>query len=232
MNITVIYGQHHKGNTWTLTQLFLEYLKDSDTHVTEFFLPEESLGYCTGCLNCIMGDEMACPHSSVMQKIVESLDSADLIIIASPCYVFGMTGQLKVLFDHFGYRYMAHRPEPSMFRKQALALSTAAGMGMNNTTRAISFNMFMWGVARTYRYGLRIGAANFQHIPVKRKEEIERKARRIAKRIIKNSRCVNAGIKTRLIFSFMRLRQKNNDWNVADQTYWQTHGWLDKARPF
>jgi NAD(P)H-dependent FMN reductase len=179
-----------------------------------------------------MRDEKTCPHAGVMQKIVTSLDGADLIVIASPCYVFGMTGQLKALFDHFGYRYMAHRPEPSMFRKQALALSTAAGMGMNNTTRAISFNMFMWGVVRTYRYGLRIGAADFQHIPVKRKEKIERKTQRIAQKIAKSNRRVNPGIKTRLIFSFMRLRQRHNDWNQADQTYWQTHGWLDKVRPF
>jgi len=51
MNIAVIYGQRHKGNTYALTKLFLEHLNTADTLVSEFFLPEDSLGFCTGCLN-------------------------------------------------------------------------------------------------------------------------------------------------------------------------------------
>jgi len=196
MNITVIYGQWHKGNTWSLTELFLERLKTNDTNVSTFFLPDDSIGYCVGCLQCFMKDENMCPHAGSVQKIVTALDYADLIVIASPCYVFGMTGQLKVLFDHLGYRFMAHRPEAAMFRKQALVLTTAAGAGMNKTAKAISFNLLMWGVARIYRYGLRINAASFSSIPERRKQKIVRKAEQLTRKILKNNGLVKAGIKT------------------------------------
>jgi len=233
MNITVIHGQRHKGNTWALTELFLERLKTNDTNVSAFFLPDDSIGYCAGCVQCFMKSENMCPHAGSVQQIVAALDNADLIVITSPCYVFGMTGQLKVLLDHLGYRFMAHRPEAAMFRKQALVLSTAAGAGMNKTAKTISFNLFMWGVARIYRYGLRINAADFNSIPERRKQKIARKAEQLTRKIAKNNGRAKAGIKTRFIFYMMRMRQKKlNDWNLVDREYWEKNGWLGKKRPY
>jgi len=232
MNITVIYGQRHKGNTWALTELFLEKLIINDTNISAFFLPDDSIGYCAGCVQCFMKGESKCPHAGSVQKIVAALDNADLIIITSPCYVFGMTGQLKVFLDHLGYRFMVHRPETAMFRKQALVLTTAAGAGMNKTAKAISLNLFMWGVARIYRYGLRINAEDFNTIPEKRKQKIARKAERISRIIIRKNNRVKAGIKTRFIFSMMRRNQKKNIWSAVDREYWENNGWLGKKRPF
>jgi len=231
MNITIIYGQKHKGNTWAFVKLFLEQFEDA--YVAEFYLPDESLGYCAGCVKCIMRDEKTCPHAKYMQTITTSLDNADLLIIASPCYAMGMTGQLKTLFDHLAYRYMAHRPEPSMFSKQALAISTAAGAGMGKTAKTIADNLFWWGVARIYQYGLRIYAPDFESIPDKRKKKIVRKVKRIARNIQINNKRVKVGLKTKLMFWIMRLNMKeNNELNSADRKYWQKHGWLGKARPY
>ena len=224
MNITVIYGQHHKGNTWRLANLFLEQL--DNPQITEYYLPQSAPAYCLGCLQCMYKGEQACPHATIVQPIVKALDGADLIIVASPCYVLGMTGQLKALFDHLAYRHMAHRPEPRMFQKQALVLSTAAGMGMGKTTKAIADNLFYWGVAKIYRYGIRISAADFEHIPRKRKLKIERQIKRIARKVQKNDQRAKAGLKTRLVFSFMKLGQKHNNWNPLDKDYWQKQGWL------
>jgi multimeric flavodoxin WrbA len=232
MNITVIYGQRHKSNTWTLTNLFLERLGSDGNQITEFFLPDDAPGYCTGCLNCFMKDEKLCPHAAAVQPVAAALDKADVIIVASPCYVFGMTGQLKTLFDHFGYRFMAHRPEASMYRKQAIVLSTAAGAGMNKVTKSIAFNLFMWGVARIYRYGVRINAADFDEIPDKRKKKINLAAERITRKVLDNAGRVKPGFKTRFIFFIMRLNQKRNDWSLADKEYWESRGWLGKKKPF
>jgi multimeric flavodoxin WrbA len=232
MNITVIYGQGHKGNTWTLTSLFLERLKTAGADVEEFFLPADAPGYCVGCLNCIMRDENTCPHASTMQPITASLDKADLIVVASPCYVWGMTGQLKTFLDHYGYRFMAHRPEPSMFQKQALVLSTAAGAGAGKTTKAIAFNLFMWGVARIYKYGVVLNAGDYADMPDKKKQKIERRVELITWKILNNSSCVRVGFKTRFMFTMMRANQKRNDWNEADRDYWEARGWLGGKKPY
>ena len=37
MNITVIYGQQHRGNTWRLTKLLDQF---EGAAITEFFLPQ------------------------------------------------------------------------------------------------------------------------------------------------------------------------------------------------
>jgi len=233
MNITIIHGQKHKGNTWMLTQLFLDQLQDINTNITEFFLPDKQIGYCTGCLNCIKRDEKTCPHAGGVQPIVAALDNADLIIFTSPCYVMSMTGQLKSLFDHLAYLYMAHRPEASMFNKQALALSTAAGAGMGKTAKSIAGHLFWWGAARIYQYGVKVYAPDFNSIPVKRKKKIERKVKRIAGKIKKNKHRVKAGFKTRFMFRVMRLGiLKEAEWNPADREYWKEQGWLGKKRPY
>ena len=180
-----------------------------------------------------MRDEKTCPHAAAIQKIVAAMDQADLIIAASPCYVFNMTGQLKTLFDHLGYRFMAHRPEASMFHKQALAISTAAGAGMGKTSKLIAFNFFMWGVARTYQCGVRIAAADFGDMPEKRKRKITRRVERISRRILKNNRRGKAGFKTKFMFRMMMLNQKKNDgWNAADKAYWEARGWLSGKKPY
>lgn len=232
MKIIIIHGQNHKGNTWQLSRLFLRQFQDGETSVTEFHLPESAPAYCTGCGNCIFKGEQHCPHAAVMQPVISALGEADLIVFASPCYVLNMTGQLKALFDHLAYLHMAHRPEASMFRKQALIISTAAGMGMGKTAKAIADNPFQWGAAKIYRYGLRIGAKDFESIPAKRKAKIEGRVRRIARKIEKNSRNVKAGIKTKLMFSFMRIGQLHNDWNSIDKDYWEKQGWLAGKRPY
>ncbi len=154
------------------------------------------------------------------------MDEADLIVFASPCYVMNMSGQMKALMDHIGYRYMSHRPEPSMFRKQGLVLSTAAGAGAGKTTKAIAENLFFWGVAKIYRFGISVRAADFEHIPDRRIRKIQRKINLIVDKIKKNTGRAKPGIKTKLMFSIMKLGQKNNEWNPTDREHWIRHGWL------
>ena len=226
MNITVIYGQQHTGNTWRLTKLFLDQFEGA--LITEFFLPQSGPHYCTGCMRCFNKGETYCPHAEKVQPIVEAIDQSDLIVFASPCYVMNMTGQMKSLMDHLAYHFMSHRPEPSMFRKQGLVLSTAAGSGAGKTTKAIADNLFFWGVAKIYRYGVAIQALDFEQISAKRKHKIERRVNRIVRKIKKNNDRVKPGLKTKLMFSIMKLAQRQNEWNPTDREHWVKHGWLKK----
>ncbi len=41
-----------------------------------------------------------------------------LLFLASPVYVYHTTGAMKAFLDHYGYRWMVHSPEESMFKKQ------------------------------------------------------------------------------------------------------------------
>lgn len=142
MRITVIHGQMHHGSTYEVTKQLVSQVSSDITHVTEFFLPKDMPYPCVGCFNCFTKGEETCPHYELVQPIVLALEKSDLIVLESPCYVFGMSGQMKVLLDHLAYRWMSHRPHPDMFNKVGLVVSTAAGAGAKKVTKDLAQNLF------------------------------------------------------------------------------------------
>lgn len=58
---------------------------------------------------------------------------------------------MKAFLDHYGYRWMVHRPEESMFRKQGVCISTAAGAGLKSTNKDMADSLFFWGVGTESR---------------------------------------------------------------------------------
>ena len=232
MRIVVLHGQMHKGSTYNITKLFLENLSDENTEITEFFMPEDTPSFCIGCFNCFMKGEEECPHADKVQAIVKAMDEADLIILESPCYAFGMSGQLKTLLDHLAYRWMVHRPHPKMFSKVGLVISTAAGAGTKKVTKSLKDNLFHWGVAKIYRYGKNVAASSWESVKTEKKLKIEKDVKELSGKISKEIGNVKPGLKTKLMFHIMRMGQKANDWNPTDREYWLNNGWLGASRPW
>lgn len=114
---------------------------------TEFFLPRDFGFFCTGCKACFLQSETACPHHSELEPILRAMDAADVLILASPVYVLRATGSMKAFLDHMAFRAMVHRPEASMFSKQAVCISTAGGAGMDGANAEMAASLSMWGVS-------------------------------------------------------------------------------------
>ena len=228
MKITIIHGQNHKGSTYHIAKMLADKL---DGEVTEFFLPRDFGEFCIGCTNCFAKAEELCPHYQKLKPITEAIDEADVLIMESPVYVYHATGSMKAFLDHYGYRWMIHRPSETMFRKQAVCISTAAGAGMKSTNKDMADSMFFWGVAKTYKYGVAVRAVSFDKVTPKIKAQIERKTDALAKRIKGNLGKVKPSIKTRLWFNIMSMVQKNG-WCEADKKYWNDKGWTGKKRPW
>lgn len=89
------------------------------------------------------------------------MDEADVIILASPVYVYHVTGAMKAFLDHYGYRWMVHSPEESMFKKQGVCISTAAGAGVKSTNKDLMDSLFFGGVAKRCQYGTAVAAEWF-----------------------------------------------------------------------
>ncbi len=228
MKIVLIHGQSHKGSTCHIARLTAEKLGGD---VTEFFLPKDFGEFCTGCVTCFEKSETQCPHYEKLKPITDAIDEADVIILASPVYVYHATGAMKALLDHYGYRWMVHRPEKRMFAKQAVCISTAAGAGMKSTIKDMADSAFFWGCAKTYKLGLGVAAVSWDAVAPKVKAKAERKASVIAAKIKRGTGRVKPGLKTRGFFSIMRMMQKSG-WNEADKVYWRENGWLGKNRPW
>lgn len=228
MKIVIIHGQSHKGSTYHIAHMLAE---KTGGEITEFFLPRDFGEFCIGCTNCFAKDEKSCPHYEKLAPITEAMDASDVIILASPVYVYHATGAMKAFLDHYGYQWMVHSPEESMFKKQGVCISTAAGAGMKWTNKDMSHSMFYWGVAKIYKYGKGVAAVNWEGISEKKKKSIEKKTTAIARKIVRRNGKVKPGIKTRGLFFLMHLLQKKGI-NERDARYWQQKGWIGKKRPW
>ena len=228
MKTVIIHGQNHKGSTYNIARILAEKIGGE---TTEFFLPKDFGKFCVGCTTCFMKDEKKCPHYEKLKPITAAMDSADVIILASPVYVYHATGAMKAFLDHYGYRWLVHSPEESMFKKQGVCISTAAGAGIKPTNKDMADSLFFWGVAKIYKFGIAVAATDWKKVNDKKKKKIEKATSSIAKKIIKNNGKVKPSLKTKGYFYLMRMLQKKG-WNEKDVKYWKEKGWDKKSRPW
>lgn len=121
MKILAIIGSSKKGNTSEVVNYFGKQL-NNNTEKIDFeylFLKDHPIDFCTGCHNCIFIGEESCPHYSSVKTIEEKILSSDGLILATPGYMFSVTGIMKNFLDHVAYN--CHRPK--YFGKKAYILS-------------------------------------------------------------------------------------------------------------
>ena len=230
MRVLIISGTAHKGSDYNIGRMTAEKLAKPE-EIDEVFLPRDFDEFCCGCTNCFTKGEDTCPHYGKLRPITELIDAADVLILTSPVYVYHCTGQMKALLDHYGWRWMAHRPEEKMFRKQAVVISTAAGAGVKSAMKDMADSCFFWGIPKTYKLGRPVAATDWESVKPKVKESIGKKADSIAKKILKRQGNVPVPLKTKAFFKIMSLMQRNG-WNKADMDYWKAKGWTESKRPW
>lgn len=200
--------------------------------VHEYFMPKDTPDFCVGCFQCILKSEEQCPHNEKVQEILVSMLHSEIIIIDSPTYCFEMTGQLKTLFDHFGYMWMSHRPRKEMFSKIGIVISTAAGAGATRVTKSMEKQLFWWGVPKIYRLDFKVNASSWETVSDKVKEKITQKIEVTTHEVKSKLGKVKPNFKTKLLFGMLRKMQNTNNWNMIDKEYWQKNNWLEKTRPW
>lgn len=195
-------------------------------------MPRDTPSYCVGCYKCFVESENACPQAEKVQKIAKSMEVSDVIIIDSPTYCYGMTGQLKTLFDHFGYMWLSHRPKKSMFNKVGIVVSTSAGAGAGKVTKALKQQMFWIGMPKVFQYSKNVNASNWETVPDKIKKSIANDTSKISLKVENKVGNVRPNLRLKLMFTIMRSMQKSNKWNIVDRNHWKENGWLGKERPW
>ncbi|WP_300711257.1 NAD(P)H-dependent oxidoreductase [uncultured Brachyspira sp.] len=229
MKITVIHGQNHKGSTYNAAKMLYDRLGGE---VTEFFLPRDFNNFCTGCNNCFLKSETLCPHYEKLKPITEAMDNADIIILSSPVYVFHATGAMKAFLDHYGYRWMVHRPEKSMFKKQAVCICTAAGGGMKSTNKDMADSTFFWGIAKTYKLGFAVKEINWNNVKDDIKSYITKQIDLAAEKIKREYGKVKPSMKTKAFFKIAKSLHKKKNFTENDFNYWNERGWLKNILPW
>ncbi|MCI9227668.1 MAG: flavodoxin family protein [Dorea sp.] len=232
MKILMINGTLRHGSSYHVGKLVIERIAKNEDQIIELFLPKDMPEFCRGCAVCITESEKKCPdYLMYMKRVTRMIDEADLLVFTSPVHVLHVTGAMKALLDHYGYRFMVHRPEEKMFTKQAVCITTGAGGGMRSTLKDMKESLLFWGVGRVYSYGTAVAATCWEDVSSSVKEKILQDVDKLALKLTRDTEQVVPGLKTKILFYVLRhMHQKGM--NPADQAYWKEKGWLDKERPW
>ncbi len=237
MKITVINGTEKHGVTYRMKEMFLEEFKN-DAEITEYYLPKDCPNFCVGCTTCFLKDEHLCKDAEYIQRIERSLLEADLLVFTSPAYVFHATGAMKAMLDHFGYRWMPHRPAKEMFGKRAVIITQCLGSGAKSTAKDIKDSLSWWGVTAIKTISFKLMAdIDWNKIDEKKKEGFRKKLTSLAKKMhsVDYSKPARAGLMAKAKFMVVRMLQTSlgkQDPEYTDYKYWKENGWIDKVRPW
>ena len=123
MNILIINGSPRKGgNTELLAEAFAKGAS-AQHHVEIVSVRDYKVNPCLGCKACFKSNGI-CAQKDDMSVIYEKVSQADMLVIASPVYFYGISAQLKAVIDRF------HNPIRDTFhiKKMALLLVGAASL--------------------------------------------------------------------------------------------------------
>ena len=116
MNILILSGSPRKGgNTDLLVEAFVKGASQKH-HVEVVSVHDYKVNPCMGCNACFKNEANACVQNDDMSLIYEKMSRADMLVIASPVYFYGLSAQLKAVIDRF------HNPIRDTFRLKKMAL--------------------------------------------------------------------------------------------------------------
>ncbi len=106
MLLLAIFGSPRKnGNTDLMMNSFLEgALSDASVEVQKIYVRELAISGCQSCGYC--DEHGVCVQQDDMQKVYPFFDTAERIVIASPIYFYGLSGQAKLLVDRSQATFM------------------------------------------------------------------------------------------------------------------------------
>ncbi len=123
MRILVLNGSPRPGgNTKQMVNSFKEGAESAGHQVDVVDVCRKRIGGCIACEYCHTRGKGVCIQKDDMQEIYEMLQNTEMLVIASPIYYHGISGQLKCVIDRF---YASVSPgNPSGLKKVAMILSS------------------------------------------------------------------------------------------------------------
>ena len=123
MRILVLNGSPRpKGSTKQMVDAFREGAESAGHKVDVIDVCRKKIAGCLACEYCHTKGNGVCVQKDDMQEVYSLLGEADMLVIASPIYYHGVSGQLKCALDRF---YSAAYPsKPRNLKKAAMILSS------------------------------------------------------------------------------------------------------------
>lgn len=123
MKILVLNGSPRpRGNTKQMIEAFKEGAESASHQVNVVDVCKMKISGCLACEHCHGKGNGTCVQKDDMQEIYSLLKESEMLVLASPIYYHGISGQLKCTVDRF---YAAAYPQkPKHLKKAAMILSS------------------------------------------------------------------------------------------------------------
>lgn len=122
MKILVLNGSPRpNGNTAALVESFAEGATESGHQITVIPVCQKKIAGCLGCEYCHTKGNGRCIQQDEMQQVYPLLEQAEMIVLASPIYYHGFTGQLQCAINRI---YALDKPKN--LKKAALILTSGS----------------------------------------------------------------------------------------------------------
>lgn len=101
MKFLAINGSPHgaRGNTEQVLQAFLEGVREAGAETEVVYLRDKNIKHCLGCFTCWTKTPGVCVHKDDMPALLEKMRAVDVMVYATPLYVFTMSGLMKDFVD-------------------------------------------------------------------------------------------------------------------------------------
>ena len=96
MNILILNGSPRpNGNTSAMVDAFVAGAKENHHNISVVPICQKKIAGCIACEYCHTKGGGKCVQQDDMQEVYPLLESADMIVLASPVYYHSFTGQLQ-----------------------------------------------------------------------------------------------------------------------------------------
>lgn len=97
--VLILSGSPRKsGNSDVLCDEFMKGAQGAGNEVEKIFLRSKKIGYCNACYYCKKSGGQ-CAIKDDMAEILDKMQLADVIVMASPVYFYSIDAQMKAVID-------------------------------------------------------------------------------------------------------------------------------------
>jgi len=95
--IAIVGSPRENSNSGILAEEVLSAAAEEGARTQAFYTKDMKMCGCQGCSEC--KEEGHCVQEDDMTPLYGEIENADAVVFASPVYMYGMTGQLKLVLD-------------------------------------------------------------------------------------------------------------------------------------
>ena len=216
MTVLAIISSPRKKNTYNAIKAIEEVHRERcDCEYDYLFLNKIDLQPCNGCHLCLTKGEEYCPLKDDRDSIVERIESADAVILASPNHTINVNWRMKNYIDRFSY--LMHRPR-YFWQRFMILITSGSYQGIKQATNALA------PMASGGRVVSRIGIMNSPDMNDRKTEKQAQKLRREATKFV-NTVSKPSAYKPRIgdlvwFAVFKALNKEEGKHSAADYRYY------------